>query len=568
VVAALAWLVLAYGGSGDAFAQPADAGNGSPALELPPVPKPPPGALSGGAVKIRVQSFRFEGNHVFSSAHLASLPDVKKYTATTQPIGIEELEQVRQAVTLEYVNHKYVNSGAVLPDQTIDDPDHAVVKIQVVEGRLTEIDLKQEGFAPGHRFGGKPMLTRDYVLGRIKLGEGPPLKLDRLADQLEVLRQDPNVSRVNAELRPGLKPGEAALDVTVAETNPFQLALEFNNKRSPDVGGERIYALASDTNVSGHGDAFAIRYGITKGGLEHMQLAGWDDVIIDYSLPLNRYDTSLILNYTRDDDLVLSAPFSTVNITSESESGSIGLRQPLYRTPNSQFAVSVFLARRYNITKLLGEPFDFSPGYNNGRSDVTALRFGQEWVTRTENQTIALRSTISWGIDALGSTITKSGDNDSRFLAWLGQAQYVRRIGQDSELLFRFDTQLADNPLPAIEQFSMGGYDTVRGYRENRLVRDDGIIGSVEWRIPIWRKSNRPILDVAPFLDGGYSWNFHNSKTAPPEFIGSGGVGLLFNPNRHLALSVYYGYPFKHFKDSNDIQDKGLHFDVILSAFE
>src|SRR5947207_1704171 len=85
-----------------------------------------------------------------------------------------------------------------------------------IGGKLAEINLKQEGFAPGHRFGGKPYLVRDYLLQRIRLGEGPPLKLDGLADQLEVLRQDPNVSRVNAELRPGLKPGEAALDVTVA----------------------------------------------------------------------------------------------------------------------------------------------------------------------------------------------------------------------------------------------------------------------------------------------------------------------------------------------------------------
>jgi hemolysin activation/secretion protein len=535
---------------------------------LPPVPAPDSRQLSSGAIGIRVKSFELEGNTVFSSQHLRELPEVRKYTATTQPIGIEELEQVRQAVTLEYVNHRYVNSGAVLPDQTIADPNAAVVRIQVVEGRLTEVNLTQEGFAPGRRFGGKPFLTRDYVRDRIRLGEGPPLNLETLSERLEILRQDLNVARVNAELRPGLKPGQAVLDVTVAEANPYQLALEFNNKSSPSDGGERFYALVGDKNLTGHGDVLFLRYGITKGGLEHMRAAGIDDVTLDYSLPLNRYDTALSFNYTRSDDLVVEAPFNTANVSSESESGWVTLRQPIYRTSTSEAALTVSAARRSTTTFLLGEPFDFTAASKNGRSDVTAIRFGQQWLTRTENRTIALRSTFSVGIDALGSTITSTGEGDSRFLAWLGQAQYVQRIGLDSELVVRLGAQLANNPLPPIEQLSVGGFDTVRGYRENRLVRDQGIIASAEWRIPIWRQRGVPVLDVAPFVDAGYCWNFHADRANPPELISSAGVGLLYNPNPHLALSVYYGVPFKHFEDSNDVQDHGLHFDLVLSAFD
>ena len=208
----------------------------------------------------------------------------------------------------------------------------------------------------------------------------------------------------------------------------------------------------------------------------------------------------------------------------------------------------------------------------NGRSDVTAIRFGQEYTKRSETQSIALRSTFSLGLDALGATVIHSkvhnGDNDSRFLAWLGQAQYVRRIGQDTELVFRLDAQLADNPLPALEQFSLGGFDTVRGYRENRIVRDQGVIASVEWRIPIWHKANRPILDIAPFVDSGYAFNFRSDKDNPREWITSAGIGLLYNPNRRVSMQLYYGVPFKQFKNANDIQDQGVHFDLVLSAFE
>lgn len=526
---------------------------------LPPVTQPAtrPGSQPlSTATTFELKKIRIVGATRFTDHQLLSLPDVKrsigKKTAT-----LDDLEAARDAITQHYIQAGYINSGAVLEDQTIDD---GVVTLTVIEGKLTDVHLQRLG---------KPRLVKRYILDRVDLGAGPPLNLNRLRDQLEILRQDPNIQRVNAELKPGLKPGESTLDLAVEETNPIQLGLDLNNKRSPSVGAERFYALASDTDLTGHGDALFLNYGITKGGFEHMRPAEDSDFRVDYTLPITRENTTLGFNITRSDDFVTEVPFNTANITSRLESLSITLRHPFYRSTTTEFAMSLTGTRRYNQTFLLGQPFAFSPGYDpkNGRSDVTAIRFGQEWTRRTETQTIALRSTFSLGLDALGSTITSNGQSDSRFFAWLGQAQYVRRVWQDSELIFRLDGQLADNPLPAIEQFSVGGFDTVRGYRENRLVRDDGVIASVECRIPIWRKANRPILDVAPFVDAGYAWDFHNDKSNPPQLISSAGVGLLYNPNNHVALQIYYGYPFKHFSKSNDIQDKGLHFDLLLNAF-
>ena len=468
---------------------------------LPPVPRPADGGTLSTLPSVHVTAFRFTGNTVFASRDLAALPDVRKYVGRDDTL--EDLEDARRAITQHYVDAGYINSGAVLPDQTVGAD--GVVRFEVIEGRLAEIRLTP---ATPRRL----RLTKDYITGRVELGAGPPLNINVLKDRLETFRQNPNVQRVNAELKPGLRPGEGILDVAVEETNPYQLALEFNNKRSPSVGAERFYALASDLNVSGHGDAVNVRYGITKGGLDHMRLGGFDDFAFDYTLPINRYDTTLALSYVRSDDLVIETPFSSANITSRSDSGALTLRHPFYRSPNTEFAMSASLSRRTNRTA--------------------------------------------------------GGANDSRFLAWLGQAQYVRRIARDSELIIRFDTQLADNPLPAIEQISIGGFDTVRGYRENRLVRDQAAVASAELRVPVLRKAERPILDAAVFVDGGYGWNFHNESNNPPQLLSSAGVGLLYNPNRHVALQVYYGVPFKHFKNSNDIQDKGVHFDLVLSAFE
>jgi len=53
---------------------------------------------------------------------------------TNREITSEELEDARRAVTVYYISHGYINSGAVIPDQT---PDNGVITIRIVEGALS-----------------------------------------------------------------------------------------------------------------------------------------------------------------------------------------------------------------------------------------------------------------------------------------------------------------------------------------------------------------------------------------------------------------------------------------------
>jgi hemolysin activation/secretion protein len=109
--------------------------------------------------------------------------------------------------------------------------------------------------------------------------------------------------------------------------------------------------------------------------------------------------------------------------------------------------------------------------------------------------------------------------------------------------------------------------DTVRGYRQDQLVSDNALTGSLEIRIPIIQKSHQDVLDIAPFFDAGYAWNARN-YSMEPELISSPGVGLLLNLGEHVNAAVYYGYALKHFpQTSHDLQDSGIDFTVTLSAF-
>jgi len=132
--------------------------------------------------------------------------------------------------------------------------------------------------------------------------------------------------------------------------------------------------------------------------------------------------------YRKNTFKVIAEEFRALDITSDSEIFTLGLRQPVYRTPTTEVALELLGERLSLNTTLLGEPFDLTAGARKGESVVTAIRFVQEIVHRTQNQVIAVRSRMSFGTDWLGATARNGDQPDSHFFAWLGQFQAVRQF--------------------------------------------------------------------------------------------------------------------------------------------
>ena len=522
----------------------------APSVILPPAPIVPKEKAGIPPVRTLVREIRVIGGTVFSAEELA------RVTAPYQnrELTAEDLEALRIALTLLYVNRGYVNSGAILPDQTITD---GVVTIQIIEGELTGIDVV-----------GNKWFRANYLIKRLSLAAGPPLNLYALQDRLRLLLEDQRIARLNAELKPGLKSGEGVLNVLVEERTPYKLWLDFNNYQSASVGEMRGIITLEHQNLTGNGDIATARYGRSKGL----------DPLLDfrYSLPVTAYDTTLSLQYRKNSFANVEEPFVDLDIKSKSDIYGITLRQPIYRTLNSEVALDLTGEYLSHKTFLLGEPFKLTPGANRqGESFVTALRPALEWVYRTQNQVIAARSRLSFGLDALGATINNNGEPDGRFVAWLGQFQWVRRLPVlDTQLIFRTDVQLSDDALLSLEQIAVGGRYSVRGYRETTLLRDRALLTSLEIRVPLIRNTRwADFLELAPFIDFGRGWNRRQPTPDPPD-ISSVGVGIrwaltfLWPVPVRPQVELYWGHRLRKVeRPENTLQDNGLHFQIILAAF-
>jgi hemolysin activation/secretion protein len=527
---------------------------------LPPLPAPPESDVRKefGQVRVFVNAIRVTGNTVFSDAEIEAV--TKPYE--NRNVTTEDLERLRLALTVLYINKGYITSGAVIPDQDVKD---GVIEVQIIEGVLSRIDIE-----------GTSWFRQGYLRDRVALGARPPLRLELIQERLQLLQRDPRIERINADLRPGDRRGESVLSMKVKETRPWRVWLDFNNYQTPTVGAERGLITLAHLNATGHGDPFSITYGGSRGVHPIFD--------ISYTLPLNRYDTTFSVSYRRNEFLVVEDEFRDLDLNSEAEIIGFTLRHPIYRRLSDELALAITGEHLYNKTTsafdLPGQPFIFIPGSSDtGVNTVSALRFIQEYQHRTPSSVFAVRSRISVGLDVLGATINSrdvlSPEGDplpsGQFVSWLGQLQAVKRLDRWGgwQILGRLDLQLSNNRLFPLEQMPLGGRFSVRGYRENTLVRDNGFIASLESRIPLLKfASGEDMVQFAQFVDVGRGW-VSRDVTPAPETLASVGLGIRCHllPRERARFELYWGVPLNHVPHpSGNLQDYGIHLQLIVQA--
>ncbi|MEC4882577.1 MAG: ShlB/FhaC/HecB family hemolysin secretion/activation protein [Scytonema sp. PMC 1070.18] len=507
-----------------------------PSLQTPATPQPqepPPSNLRFNVKKIEVI-----GNTVLKDEINAL---VQQYE--NRPLSFEDLINLRTQITQLYIENGYETSGAFLRNNQL--LESGIVQIQVVEGRLEGININ-----------GLRWLEESYVRNRLRIATKPPLNRRRLEEALQLLQLDPLLKQVNAELTAGSAPGLNILQVQLKEARAFHAGLFIANNQSPSIGSIQGGVFVSHDNFLGIGDRLFAEYGITE---------GLDIYNISYNLPVNARNGTLNFRYSKNDSEIIEDDFDDLGIRSNSETFSFGFRQPIIRKPNTEFALSLALDLRRSQTYILDDiPFSFSEGPENGKSRVTVIRFSQDWVNRNATRVLAARSQFSFGIDAFDATINDIG-TDGRFFSWLGQFQWVQQVSPRTILLTSINAQLTPDSLLSLERFSIGGVDTVRGYRQNQLVSDNGILGAVELRIPLTQ--NPRTLQLNPFFEMGYGWN---NQGANPEsnFIAGVGLGVQWQVFRGLDIRLDYGIPLVAVEDEGDsLQDNGLYFSLRYQPF-
>lgn len=528
----------------------------------PPLPLPPPDELLQPAPTspvvppdtapedipqtITVETFEVIGSTVFSPEEFAAV--TAEYT--NRPITFNELFQVRTAITQLYVDQGYVTTGAYIPPQTLDN---GIVQIQVIEGQLENITVT-----------GQQRLNPGYVSSRLGLAGAQPLNINRLLEGLQLLQLDPLIENISAELAAGVSPGTSILEVEFTEADAVSAYLELDNNRSPSVGSFRRSVGFTHLNLSGLGDRFAVSYANTNGS---------NEVDLNYTVPVSPHNDTMSFGVGFSGSRIIEEPFDVLNIESDSRYYEITYRHPVVQTPSEEFALSITASRRESESEFLGNlgnplPFPILGADDAGRTRISALRFTQEWTKRSAEEVFALRSQFSLGLGALGATINEVGP-DSQFLSWRGQGQWIRLLAPETLLVVRTDVQLTGDELLSQEQIGLGGQQTVRGYRQDQLLTDSGVLASAEVRLPILRVEEvNGILHVVPFVDFGMGWNNGIRPNPEQNILLSTGLGLQWQMQDNFFARLDWGIPLTNVNSSgNSLQENSLYFSLRFNPF-
>lgn len=486
-----------------------------------------------------VSGIQLAGSTVFSAEDFAEL--FAQYTGRT--VTFNELLQLRSAVTQRYVEAGYLTSGAFIPPQTLDN---GIVTVQVVEGEIEDIEIV-----------GTRRLSPDYIRSRLALVAQPPIKADTLLAGLQRLQINPLIETVSADLQAGVRPGTSVLRVEVTEADSFDVTVGTDNGRSPNIGSIRRSIGVNEGNLFGIGDRVSLSYANTEGS---------NSLDFSYSVPVSPYNTRLYLDAGISDSQVIDSIFRVLQISSDSYYGEIGITHPLIESPTQELSLGLALSHKRSQTRLgiddIG-PFPLSPGADdNGRTRVSALRFSQNWTQRSQQQVLAARSQFNLGLNLFNATTNQDDVPDSQFFSWRGQGQWVRLLGKDSLFFLRGDLQLATDSLLSSEQFGLGGQQTVRGYRQDALLRDNGALLSAEARFPILRFAENSLIQITPFLDMGAAWNYRDTPPGNNVLVGTG-IGLLWQQRDDLSARLDLGIPLVDINSLGDsLQDSGIYFSL------
>lgn len=485
-------------------------------------------------IKIFVKEINITGSTIFSQAELQ--PITRQLEG--QEVTLSQLRNAAKTITKKYLNLGYITSRAIVPQQEIKA---GIIEIKVIEGRIANIQID-----------GNNRLNNSFIQRRLELGTNTPVRIDNLEGQLQLLRANGAIDNIEANLQPAPGEGESSLVVNVKENSPWLYGVEINNYSTVATGAERISFNLGHRNLTGNSDRL-------MGTFTQALSASSFAFDTSYSLPVNPKDGTLQLRARINRNEIVGGDFDDLDLEGDSELYEVSFRQPLTRTLRKEFALSLGFSFQ--------ESRDFFNGVRlNETIRTSTIKFGQDYTKRDIKGVWAFRSQLNLGFDGSDDGEGLIANNDEQpsdvFISWLGQAQRAQRINPNNLLILQADLQFTPSNLSTAEQFVIGGAQSVRGYRQNARLGDNGLRLSVEDRITIIKNENSSPLQIAPFADLGVVWG-DSTEDTDDNFLAGIGLGIISEPVSGLTLRLDYAPPLIDIEEVGDnVQEDGFYFRI------
>ena len=429
---------------------------------LPRPPDPKPALPVQPQLRVRVKSFTFTGNTIFSDAFLQPL--VEEYIG--RELTFDDLIEAATKVRAFHRERGYFLAQAYLPEQTIRD---GVVQIGIIEGRIGEIEIVRR---PATRL--REGLLAGIVGAHWRQGQ---IITETGLEKPLLLINDLPTAAVTSEIRPSRTLGAADLRVNVDEgvgiANGF---VDFDNHGNRFTGEFRAGVNLNLNNPATLGDQASFRGFYTN---EDMKFGRFS-----YLVPVWYYGTRAGVSYS-DFSYSLAQDFEALQAEGNGEIISAFMFHPLVRTRNAnlifqaafedkrlfdQVRSTGTVENRAIDTLKAGVVGDFRDGGFGGGLNSYAL---------TLTQGDLRLDPAAFAAADIGATGRRT---QGRFNKTNLDLRRLQRITENDSLLLAFTAQQASRNLTSAEKISLGGPNGVRAYPVGEATADIGAILQAELR--------------------------------------------------------------------------------------
>lgn len=482
----VAFIATCFTVGGNAQSRP-DAGTvlreNTPREAVAPVPStgvqvstPPNRALSASAqeVTFSVRGVRFEGNSIFTEESLSPLVATLLGDART----IADLELAAAHVTNHYRTAGYMVARAYIPQQRL--PKNAVISIAILEGKLSDVGLKNESLLSDEAASG--------LLNLIPIGRSP---MKGEVDRAVLLLGDlAGSGPVEASLAPGTQQGDTLLNVRLTGTPLWSSRLEADNHGGLYTGRNRLGVSVDANSPFGYGERFSTRLLASDSDLLNGRLAGQipvggNGLTVGAALARTTYelgDSFAALDAVgRSDTAEVFARYPVLRSVGANLYTQLGWEQRKLRDEVRSTATQTDKSAHVSTLSLQGDARD-SWGGGGFTQGSLALTMGK----------LNIDSPTAAALDAAGANTAGT------YTKWAWSLDRQQAISQNWSLHGQLRGQWAGKNLDSSEKFSLGGPNGVRAYASGEASGDRGWLASLDLRYAV-----TPELSASLFYDQG-----------------------------------------------------------------
>ena len=449
-------------------------------------------------LKILVKDFKFDGNLYYSNEELEEV--IKE--AVNKELVYDQLINVTRAISNHYKANGFL-ATAFLPPQDIND---GVIKIKITEAVLGTIifDVEEEE---------KLNISKENIRLKLlyKIEDSGVLNIDQLDKNVRNLNKIPGINAL-AELEEGKNFGETNVKVTAINTETIFGNTLVDNNGSRSSGYNKITNTINIDGLFNMGDRLAFTNVLS--GDHHVKDNHEESnyYAVSSTMPVG-YNGMLATLRVSKMEYKLSAPFDSTKPSGYSSEYNLSLNRPLIVSPNFNLNTSFSLGNNKYVN-------DLGTG-NNSDKDVLKSIFNLGFDSRDKR----LGGGINYGSFALSlakndltdnssnyDTDQATSDNNGRNFKGTLNLNRMQKLTDKTNLLVKFNGQLAADNLDGADQFSLGGPNAVRAYPSSEAAGDAGFVASLELKRNLFKN-----LESTLFYDYGKIklhkslWNDWNS---------------------------------------------------------